>query len=246
MTAAQLMQNMQAASLNQSSSHIEATETVSGTMQEAGAGTSTMNMVMYINGDVDLQKKKMYMNLATNVSAAGFTMNIQAQMYMLDNYMYTGINMMGNTTWVKVKLTDALWNKEQSALLQYQDLLKDTVEVNIVGEETINGMACWKVDVKPDMEKILSWYQTQMSGQLGNLSSGTDLSKMFKDVKITEWVDKATYNTIKCDMTMSMNIEGVAANVKMTMSQSNFNQPVTITLPAAAAKATDVSSSYQY
>ena len=246
MTADQLIKNVEAASLNQSSSHIDATETVSGTIQEAGAGTSTINMVTHINGDIDLQNKKMYMNAAINGSAASTMMNMQMQTYMLDNWMYVGINMMGNTTWMKVKLTDTLWDKEQSSLLQYKDLLKDTVEVNVVGEETINGVACWKLNVQPDMEKLQGWYQTQMSGLLGNLSSGMDLSKMFKDVKITEWVAKDTYYTVKFDMTMSMDIEGVVADVSTTMSMSNFNQPVTITLPAAASKATDVSSSYSY
>jgi hypothetical protein len=247
MTADQLIQNVEAAQLNLSSSHIDATATISGTYQDTGA----VNMVMGITGDIDLHNKSMYMNktltmsMATAGSPGNYSMN--TQMYMLNNLVYIGTNMMsGNMTWYKTSLADQTWEQEQSALLQYKDLLKDTVEVNVVGEETVNGVACWKVDVKPDMEKILSWYQTQMGDELNNMPSGTDLSKMFKDVKLKMWIAKDTFYTIKCDMTMSMEIEGSVMAISMTADYSKFNQPVTITLPAAAAKATDVSSSYSY
>ena len=204
-------------------------------------------MVMGITGDIDLHTKSMYMNetLTMSMAIAGSPENdnMNTQMYILNNSMYIETDMMsGNMTWYKTSLTDKIWTQEQSALLQYKDLLKDAVRINVVGEENVNGVACWKVDVQPDMQKILNWYQTLLSSDSGNLSSGTDLSKMFKNVKITEWVDKDTFYPIKVDMAMSMTIEGVAANVQMTTSQSNFNQPVTITLPAAAAKAKDLSS----
>ena len=85
-----------------------------------------------------------------------------------------------------------------------------------------------------------------MGDELNKMPSGTDLSKMFKDVKLKMWIAKDTFYTIKCDMTMSMEIEGSVMAISMTADYSKFNQPVTITLPAAAAKATDVSSSYSY
>jgi hypothetical protein len=243
MTAAQLMQNIDAAQLNLSSSHIDATATISGTSQDTGA----VNMVMGITGDIDLHTKSMYMNetLTMSMAIAGSPENdnMNTQMYILNNSIYIGTNMMsGNMTWYKTSLTDTIWTHEQSALLQYKDLLKDAVQINVVGEENVNGVDCWKVDVRPDMQKILNWYQTTLAGDSGNLSSGMDLSKLFKNVKITEWIAKDTFYPIKVDMTMSMDIEGVVANVQMTTSQSNFNQPVTITLPAAAAKAQDISS----
>jgi len=244
MTAEQVILNMEAAELNLTSSHIEATETMSGTIQETGSGSSTMNMVMSITGDMDSKNRKMYMNTAMTMAGTGLdtgngTMNIQ--IYMLDNWMYMGMDILGKTTWMKSKLTTEMWEQELNSLLQYEDLLKDTVEVNIVGEEAVNGVACWKLDIKPDMEKILDWYQTQMSDQLGDLPSDVDLSKMFKDVKLKMWIAKDTYYTVKYDMTMSMDIEGSVMAISMTMSQSKFNQPVTITLPAAAAGATEIS-----
>lgn len=246
MTAEQVIQNMQTVALNQSSSHIEATETISGTMQEAGSGNSTMNMVMNINGDNDLQNKKMYMTSSMKMDISGDgkpeSQTITMQMYMLDNWMYMGTDMMGKMTWMKAKLTNELWEKQQSSLMQYEELLKNTIEVNIIGEETVNGVACWKLDIKPDMEKIVDWYQTAMSDKLGALPSDMNLSKMFKDVNLKMWIAKDTFYTIKCDMTMSMEIEGSVMAISMTAYYSKFNQPVTITLPAEASEAKDISS----
>lgn len=245
MTAEQLMQNMKTAELNMTSSHIEATETISGTMQEPGSGNSTMNMVMKITGDMDSKNKRLYMNSAIKMDMSENgqpeSQTMTMQMYMLDSWMYMGMDILGKTTWMKAKLTNELWEKQQSSLMQYEELLNNTIEVNIIGEETVNGVACWKLDIKPDMEKILDWYQTAMSDELGDLPDDMDLSKMFKDVKLKLWIAKDTYNTVKCDMTMSMEIEGSVMEVSMIMTQSKFNQPVTITLPAAAASATEVS-----
>jgi hypothetical protein len=249
MTAEQVMQNMKTAELNMTSSHIEATETISGTMQEPGSSNkATMSMVMDITGDVDLQNKGMYMisvikmDMSENGQPESQTMTMQ--MYMLDSWMYMGTDMMGKMTWMKTKLTDELWEQQQSSLMQYEELLKNTIEVNVIGEETVNGVACWKLDIKPDMGKILDWYQTAMSDELGDLPDDMDFSKMFKDVKLKMWIAKDTFYTIKCDMTMSMEIEGSVMAISMTADYSKFNQPVTITLPAAAASATEISSYY--
>lgn len=244
MTAEQIIQNMQSADLKMTSSHIEATQTLSGTIQEPGLGKSTMSMVIDMTGDIDLQNKKMYMEMSMSMDSTGNGDNenyeMTAKMYMLDSWMYMGTDMMGKMTWMKAKLTNELWEKQQNSLMQYEELLKNTIEVNVIGEETVNGVACWKLDVKPDMAKIMGWYQTAMSDSLEDLPDDVDLSKMFKDIKLKMWVAKDTFYTVKCDMTMSMEVEGSVMAVSMTMIQSKFNQPVTITLPAEANNAIEI------
>jgi phytoene dehydrogenase-like protein len=84
-----------------------------------------------------------------------------------------------------------------------------------------------------------------MANETGALPTDLNLSQMFKDVKLTMWVAKDTYYTIKYDTTINMNVEGSVMQISMTAAQSKFNQPVTINLPAAAAKATEISSFYQ-
>ena len=250
MTAEQIIQNMEAAQLNCSSSHVNATEVMSWDVKDSDFGNYTMRIVTNITGDMDSINKKKYMCMAITMDmgtledTAYDPMNIQ--MYVVDDWVYTTFDRMvdatGNAAWMKTELTETQWEQERNSLLQNEELLEDALEVNIVGEETMNGVVCWKLDVEPDMAQILSWAQTQLAAEMVGLSSDNDSNAIFKDVTVTAWVAKDTYYTVRCDMTMARDVDGNVMDVSMTMNQSQFNQPVTITLPAVASNATDTSS----
>lgn len=252
MTADQIIQNMEAAQLNCSSSHIEGTDIVFWVFQDPDLGDSAMSMIIDITGDMDSENKKMYMGMEITMDMAmlGNTLDnpMNIQVYVVDNLVYTSFDQMvdatGNAAWMKDELTEIQWEQKRNSLLQNEELLKDALEVNIVGEETMNGVACWKLDINPDMAKILSWAQTQLAAQIAGLSSDNASEEIFKDVTVTAWVAKDTYYTVRCDMTMSVDVDGIVKSVSMTMNQSQFNQPVTITLPAAASNASSLEVQY--
>jgi len=67
---------------------------------------------------------------------------------------------------------------------------------------------------------------------------------MFKDVEMTMWVAKDTYYPVRVEETMTMNIEGSEFDMSGTMTYFGFNEPVTITLPAEALEAEEMTSYY--
>lgn|GEM_PF-4859424 len=248
MTAEQIIQNMEAAALSRSSVHLEGTEIVSGTVQETWGEQSLINMVANITGDIDTKNLELSMNIDMdmNMTTGGHTENqmMNMQMYLVDGWMYEGMDMMGKNYWYKIDFTDVfdeMYEQQRDSMLQSEELIEDAIEVNVVDEETVNGVVCWKLDIQPDLERLFDWAQSEMSDIIGNLPSDVDLGEMFQDIAVTEWVAKDTYYPIRCDMTMTMNIEGAEFDASATMNYSNFNQPVTITLPAAAIAAEEIS-----
>jgi hypothetical protein len=245
MTAEEIIQNMQAATLNCSSMHMEGTDIISGIVQEMWGEESAIDAVANVTGDYDSLHLEMYMNMDMDMDMdmGGRTESYTTvmQLYMVDGWMYTGMDMMGEMSWFKMDLTDALYEQQRDSMMWSETLLKDAIEVDVVGEETVNGIACWKLDIQPDWERLFDWAQSEMSDIIGDLPSGLDFEQMFKDVDMTMWVAKDTYYNVRVDMAMTMDIDGVELDVSGTMNYSDFNQPVTIILPAEASEAIDFS-----
>jgi hypothetical protein len=248
MTGEQIYQNMQDAQLNCSYMHMEGNVVMSGTVTEMWDEESTINVVADITGDYDSENLEMYMSMGMDMdmTTGGHTESqpMNMQMYMVDGWVYEGIDIMGEMSWFKMDFTDTIdtiYEQQRDSVMWNEELMKDAIEVNLVGEETVNGVTCWKLDIQPDWERLFDWAQTEMSDVYGDLPSDVDLGEMFKDVEMTAWVAKDTYYPIRMDMTMTMNIDGEELDCSATMDYSKFNQPVTITLPSEALEAEEMS-----
>lgn len=247
-TADEILQNMEVAAAKCISSHVETTQTMSGTLRGSATGnfTSTaISVVMNITGDVDSKNKKMYENMAFIINEEELgNIETDLQRYIVDDYMYTAISTLvdatGKPAWIKAELNETDWVLQRNSLSQIEDMLKNASAVSMAGEETLNGVACWKLSVKPDMAQVLSWAQPQLTIAFVSSPVGGYSQDMFKDVAITAWIDKATYYAIRCDMNMSVDVARGVFGFSMTTNQSKFNYQLNITLPEEADSAKEL------
>ncbi len=156
--------------------------------------------------------------------------------------------------WVKMELTEEMW-QQQSQIDQQIELLKSATAVNFVGSETVDGTACYVVEITPSMEalgNLLSQQQTT-----GIDFSQLNLADLFKEMSVKEWIAKESYRVMKAevDMLLEMRPADVGAteadfdkmtmDINMGMRLYDYNQPVSITLPPEALNAPEMPSGGQ-
>jgi hypothetical protein len=221
MTGAEILEMSQTASVNtaQFSAIIEAS-----VMGEA--------MTMYMTGAADNMNREMYMT-----TTAPEIYDEVMQMYAVDDWIYTTDS---NGDWIKTELTDNIW-EEQNPTSQQMGLMEGFFAAKYLGMETIGGSNCYKIAIDPNWDALFSAADMSETEGLSN----EEMIDMIKDSSCTAWVAENTYFPMQIffSMTMEMDILGqiYPITMNMTMTFSNINQPVTITLPAAANNATAIS-----
>jgi hypothetical protein len=190
----------------------------------------TMNMV----GAGDNLNQEMYL-VGTSPDMPDYDIKV----YIVDDWLYmTDPN--SNTEWIKTGLTEDIWS-QQDITSQQLGLLSGCFKSQYLGMENINGINCYKIDVEPNWNAIFAVANISETEGL----SQQDMIDMIKDTSCTAWVAENTYYTMEIflSMTMEMEILGETYSMTMdtTMTTSNINQPVAITLPAAAENATVIS-----
>lgn len=223
MTGAEILGMSQNASMNTMRFDMVIETAISGdeiTMNMVGAGDN-LNQEMYIIG--------------TSPQMQDYNM----KMYIVDDWIYM-TSSDSSEEWIKTRLTEDIW-EEQDITGQQLGLLNDCFATRYIGMESINGVNCYKIDVQPNWDAIFAAADISETEGL----SQQDMIDMIKDTSCTAWVAENTYYTMKIflGMTMEMDILGqkYSFTIDMTMTTSNINQPVTITLPIAAKNATEIS-----
>jgi hypothetical protein len=115
------------------------------------------------------------------------------------------------------------------------DILLDAATLQIISSETANGVDCYKVKITPNMDKFMA-YLAASGSDVADLGIANP-AQAFKQLDITFWVDKTNSFPVKMDMTMAVEAQGMILNMTFNMNFEKVNQPVTITLPAAAQAA---------
>jgi hypothetical protein len=224
---------------------------VTGMNIEGGKQPMKIDMKADATGSMDIAatRMSMLMNADMNVPMAG-EQKTSTEMYIVDNYLYMKATVQGAADqWLKTKLSSTMW-QQQNQLDQQIEMLKTAIKVESMGEEVVGGTACYVLSVTPDMAALAGFLASELQqGTSAGILKNVDLGKMFKSVAIKEWVSKRDYLPLKVDMSMSLEMspEDVGAKstdfTKMTMDMavqgnySDYNKPVSITLPAEAAGA---------
>jgi hypothetical protein len=221
MTGAEILEMSQNASVN--------TAQFSATVEASVMGEA---MTMYMTGAADDLNREMYMT-----TTAPEIYDEVTQIYIVDDWIYTTDS---NGDWIKTELTDDIW-EEQNLTSQQMGLMEGFLSAKYLGMENIGGFNCYKVDIDPDWDAI---FAASDAGEIEGLST-EEIIDMIKETSCMMWIAENTYfpTQIFFSMTMEMDILGQKYSVTtdMTMTFSNINQPVTITLPAAANNATAIS-----
>ena len=223
MTAAEILEMSQNASMN--------TMQFNMVMETAFMGDEiTMNMV----GAGDNLNQEMYL-IGTSPQMQDYDMEV----YIVDDWIYM-TNPNSSAEWIKTGLTEDIWD-EQDITGQQLGLMNDCLATRYIGMENINGINCYKIDVQPNWDAIFAAADISETEGI----SKQDMIDMIKDTSCTAWVAENTYYTMEIflGMTMEMDILGqkYSVTIDMTMTTSNINQPVNITLPVAATNATEIS-----
>jgi hypothetical protein len=139
-----------------------------------------------------------------------------------------------------------LW-EEQDLVNQQTDMLLKAINVEIVGEKTVNGVECYEVTIEPDMEQLLALVGEQMGDFMAEDMDASEMNEaidMIKDFSVKQWYDKTTCLPVRSEIEMSMIDEGenTEMNIAMEMNTkySNINKSVSIEIPDAAKNAADM------
>lgn len=225
---------------------------VISTMSIAGCGISSIDGMTgeqlldnVLTADSNLYTFKMYttsememMGISMTIDGYGACDRNAQEMYMVledagkiyivDDWMYMEIAGMG---WIKMELEEGTWEQEDVTAQQLL-VLENYIEVKILGREQINGVDCYKIEVVPDLQALWDWAMEQED--IGDLGYDIDLDELFEEFNITVWLATDTYFMVQSRMDMTMQFLG---RVSETITCYDFNEPVDIILPLAAADA---------
>lgn len=202
---------------------------------------------------LDQANKKMKAQAEADINVTGQQpINADADIYVVDNYTYMQTSMMGmQQGWTKQALPENFW--QSLATDNFQTALLNSVEAEYVKEDKINGVTCYVLDLTPDVSQLQQMLQGMFANQTGDQGSQTklpNLKDLIKDMSFKVWVAKDTSFLTQAKIELTVNItpealgqpangDSLTVTVNLTMNASNFNQSVSIQLPAEAQNATE-------
>jgi outer membrane lipoprotein-sorting protein len=217
-------------------------------------GSVQMTMVADGTGAIDQanQKLKMTMNMDMDIPELGQE-GMTMEMYATGGWMYMKMDIPGlGEQWVKMPMTEDMW-QSQSQFEQQIELLRTAREVTFHGSENVNGTDCYVVEIVPDMTVIFEiMSQQQMPGMEDMGIDGLDMADWFKKMTVKVWIAKDSYLEIKSDIHMTMEVtaadvgasqddlEKMTMDMNMTMTMHDYNEEVSIELPAGAQQAMEI------
>jgi hypothetical protein len=216
--------------LNKSISAMENVETYSFTVRSSmlvvgdvsvlGGGAQKTDLVW--DGQVDGKNRRMHIT-ADMVSSSS---NSSVEQYVIGGKQYVKIPMFG---WIMNDTGSEFWDAKTYARLQPGSLNVSSV---LVGEEDVNGIKCYVVDMNlSSMEALASMMQQPGS---------TEGIKEIKRAEMREWIAKDSFLLIRSETKADIVGAGMEAYINTTMDFSGYNNPISIELPAEAENAMDI------
>jgi hypothetical protein len=215
-----------------------------------GKQPMSVQMNMNASGPINIKDNEMALTMTADADIPGLgKQKLSSDMYIVDNWVYTKTTLPGTAgQWTKTEMNSSIWEKENQ-LAQQIELLKTATGVNSLGSETVDGIDCHVLEIKPDMTALTGFINSLVGERAGTDEFiNQNLTKLFKSVTVKEWIAKKTYFPAKLEMTTTVEAnaadfggsaeEGeVTMNITMTIKYSDYNKPVNITLPPEAANA---------
>jgi hypothetical protein len=216
---------------------------------------SALNATLSGNIDClfDQANKKMKAEAEASINVTGeqpMALSAEAELYAVDNYTYMETVLMGMSQgWTKQALPGDFWQSLASD--NFQTALLTSVEAEYLKEEKIGGVACYMLDLTPDVSQLQQMLQQMISG--GASTQGADseipnLESFVKSMSFKVWIAKDTSFMTQAKIELNLSItpealgqpangESMTITLNLTMNTSSFNQPVSIQLPDEAKNA---------
>lgn len=199
-----------------------------------GAAGTTFNVSM--NGKVDIENNKMYVNITM--------MEEGVEMYLIGDEIY----MMQAGQWVKVPRSNLPWTSGGAYFEGIADhnktaeiLKSPKTKIKVVGEEIVDRVACYKVDIVPDPEKL----KDQVGKGLGmpqDLAMNYTINYTINVSSYIIYVDKTTNFIKREDINSTIEIFMQGMKIMEMSAQRKFvrkdiNKEIDIQLPEEAKSA---------
>lgn len=211
-----------------------------------------MTVINSGDGALDLVNEKMQMNLTTNVKIAGESkQSATMETYLVNGYVYSKYpTSEGDMEWVKMDMPENMWDK-QNQLFQKLEILETSDSIKYLGEENIDGVECYVVEINPDenaIEKMLS----QLDMPVTSRQFKSNLSRILKKLLIKQWVSKDSYLIAKTkehtivelkpgDIGMeSDGFKKMIVDYDIEIKFFEYNKQMSIELPAGALDAKEI------
>jgi hypothetical protein len=222
---------------------------------EVIGGTEPGKMTILIDsvGEVDNKDKEMQLTMNMNMDIPGQgTQTMGTELYADGNWLYMKISIPGSDAqWIKTRLTEEIWNSQNQAVQQLA-LLETAQEVTLVGKESVRGLECNVVQVKPSTDG-LSQLLAQQMGAMQDSPNLAELLQGLSGTSIKEWIAVDSNLLMKSALAMSMEVnasdlgaeEGsfdkMTMDITMDFEAYDYNQAVTVEVPQEALSAEEVS-----
>jgi len=239
-SADEVIQNALAAQADVDSSHVEITldATVQGTVSDQALDISLDGGA---NADIDWANKKMQSHLGMTMAYGTMSFQMSADMYAVDNVSYTQWTMLGTTdNWTKSALPMDFWFTPDSE--EFIDSILEVAEAESLPSEKVGGINCYVLQLTPDIEAI----QQMLSEQFPEEAEMPNMEDIITNLSFKVWVAKDTSFVTKIEIELSANIPaevmgttgtGMDITFNITIEASDFNESVSIELPAEAQNA---------
>lgn len=222
-----------------------------GITTEGELSDTTMNVTSTVDSvaKADVENKRMEMKGTVRANAMGFRTETDLETYIVDGYSYNKV--MG--TWTKTEADENYWS-QQDKISESIELIKSG-EIELLGEETLNGVQYYKVEIRPNLQELVR--MTMEKYQMNEMyDDSLDFGDMLKEFSSILWINKDTFVIEKTVTSMRMvmtpeNMGGQAADLDfgsmdMIINTENImhgiNEPVEIGLPSGAEKAAEISA----
>jgi len=217
-----------------------------GMKGEIGGEAGDITLSVAAEGSVDMEQRKMGMNMTLDMSGTGGDQQIDETMnaltYIVGDMMYVGTAAEGgDVQWQSQIAPVSTWDQQNQLELQLK--LFEGSQITSLRQETVDGVACYRVEISPDLATL--W--DMVGQQFGDATSGVDVADLkdtIKTVSVRYWFAKDNLFMKKGFVHMEMQLtaaqlgeEGPGSldmTIEITMDFSKHNQPVTITVPAEA------------
>ncbi len=239
---------------------------ISLTMSMGMQGTS-VEITTHLQGAIDRKNRKMEMTM----EVPGANENMEYKMYLVENslYMNLGSLLPENATgelenfpdWLKFEAQS--WETQSRFGMQKELLAR--AEVERLGEKTVEGEECTGLRIKPTeaywdyVENMIR--QGGLTSNSGLPTSGSlidentmeaveNIRNAIENMSMTGWYSKDSGLPIKVQLQMGIDMKGLereepaapsTVGIDMTMTFSEFNEPLSIELPEGAEKAIPLS-----
>jgi len=213
--------------------------------------TASMSTNMTCVSDKEVKESIIEMSMIVELpEEEGGRMDIDSETYIVDGVVYMKVDMIDiGEVWVKQNMPQGYW--EQIDQLASDMELLSSAQVELLGSEMVGGTDSYVLELVPDINMLWENMMQLSSPEelFGSGFSAVDLGEMVQNASTKMWVAKDTFLTVKSEieMTMVMSSETfggdldvndeVVMDIKGNVSYYNYNQPVTIELPAGAESA---------